>query len=65
MEPEFAGQLLEVLTMANALENLIADTLVRGRVEGKAEGIAEGVAIGMAGGRRIRAPGAGARGAAS
>ena len=48
VEPEFAGQLLEVLTMANALENLIADTLVRGRVEGKAEGIAEG----MAGGRR-------------
>ena len=28
--------------MANALESLIADTLVRGRVEGKAEGKAEG-----------------------
>ena len=32
--PEMRGQLLEVLTMANALENLIADTLVRGRTEG-------------------------------
>ena len=32
--PEMSEQLLEVLTMANALENLIADTLVRGRTEG-------------------------------
>ena len=42
VEPEFAGQLLEVLTMANALESLIADTLVRGRAEGIAEGKAKG-----------------------
>ena len=46
VEPEFSEQLLGVLQMANALENLIADTLVRGRVEGKAEGIAEGLASG-------------------
>ena len=38
--------------MANALENLIADTLVRGRVEGVAVGKAEGIAEGMASGRR-------------
>ena len=41
--PEMREQLLEVLTMANALENLIADTLVRGRNEGKAEGRTEGM----------------------
>jgi len=46
VEPGFAGLLLEVLTMANSLESLIADTLVRGRAEGKAEGIAEGIAVG-------------------
>jgi len=51
VEPGFAGQLLEVLTMANALESLIADTLVRGRVEGKAEGKAEGIAEGVAVGK--------------
>jgi len=38
--------------MASALENLIADTLVRGRVEGVAVGKAEGIAEGMASGRR-------------
>jgi len=32
--PEMSGQLLEVLTIANALESLIADTLVCGRTEG-------------------------------
>ena len=37
--PEMSEQLLEVLTMANALENLIADTLVRGRTEGRTEGM--------------------------
>jgi len=52
VESEFTEQLLEVLQMANALENLIADTLVQGRTEGKAEGIAEGIAEGMASGRR-------------
>ena len=52
LEPEFTDQLLGVLQMANALENLIADTLVRGREEGKAEGIAEGLTEGIAAGRR-------------
>ena len=52
VESEFTEQLLEVLQMANALENLIADTLVQGRTEGKAEGKAEGIAEGMASGRR-------------
>ena len=34
--------------MANALESLIADTLVRGRAEGIAEGVAAGKAEGIA-----------------
>jgi hypothetical protein len=37
-----AIHLLEVLRMANALEKLIEDTLVRGREEGRAEGEVEG-----------------------
>ena len=45
--PEMSGQLLEVLTMANELENLIADTLVRGRTEGRAEWLVEGRHEGM------------------
>ena len=45
--PEMSEQLLEVLTMANALENLIADTLVRGRNEGRNEGKAEWRTEGM------------------
>jgi hypothetical protein len=42
LEPAMALQLLEVLRMANALEKLIEDTLVRGREEGREEGRAEG-----------------------
>ena len=50
--PEMSGQLLEVLQMANALENLIADTLVRGRSESRAEGSNEGRAEGRTEGMR-------------
>jgi hypothetical protein len=38
LEPTLGEQLLEVLRMANALEKLIEDTLVRGQEEGRAEG---------------------------
>ena len=37
VEPALAEQLLEVLRMANVLEDLLVDTLVRGRIEGQVE----------------------------
>lgn len=42
LEPAMAEQLLEVLRVANALEKLIENTLVRGREEGREEGRVEG-----------------------
>ena len=39
VEPAMADRLLEVLRMANVLEDLFVDTLVRGRVESRREGI--------------------------
>ncbi len=41
-----AGALLEVLRMANALEDLVAQTLARGREEGIEQGREEGIGQG-------------------
>ncbi len=41
LEPGMAERLLEVLRMANALEDLLVDTILRGREEGRVEGRVE------------------------
>jgi hypothetical protein len=45
---EQAGALLEVLQMANALEELVIETLTRGIEQGREEGRAEGMEQGRA-----------------